>query len=307
MKGMLGGMRNVYGERQASTPTRRMRTREKIVAGIRLDVPDEHAAKNGSGHGEGEGTWIFSFCDLIMNLLMFFVMMFAISSVDKGKLAIIQNALVSYSKDDKSAKPKPAEETSQEKAEQSAATSSPEDVMKRIRELLSSIDVSKLQVQAHLKKDFDALKNRVIDLEKLVGAQVMPDQDEASFQIVIAERRVFGEGGVISEEGRTLLKRLVTEISRFKSPLRLSILNGGLETTKGVSSDGAWQKKALNAVAVGEALRAAGLGASHVLSAGGLGPSGSTDAIPQWQEHVVIHVAPLRDKPYIHRGKDSIQ
>lgn len=313
MKGLLSEMRNVYGSRTAPTSTRRMKTREKIIAGIRLEVPEEgtrHSSKG--GHGEGEGLWIYSFCDLIMNLLMFFVMMFAISSVDKDKFAFVQNALVSYAKKSEAKKePQSKPASTAELANFDKATAaSPADVMKRVRELLASIDVSKLQTNAALKLDLETLKNRIINLEKLVGADVSPDQDETSFQIVIAPERILDSSGNISSSGRATLQKLVQELKRFETPLRLSILNSLQRPLSGVTSTeeaDAWRSTAQSAVVVASGLRTAGLPQSHILSAGGLGFLADSETVPQWPGRILIHVSLLREKPYIHRGKDSVK
>jgi hypothetical protein len=290
-----------------------MKTREKIIAGIRLDVPDEsgsHAAKG--GHGEGEGLWIFSFCDLIMNLLMFFVMMFAISSVDQGKLAQIQHALVSYSTkpdEKKELEAKPAPSAAAASIERLSATS-PEDAMKRIKELLESIDVSKLKSRAALTDDFEALKNRIVDLEKLVGAQVAPDQDDSSFQIVLAPGRVLDSTGQVTPAGALVLEKLVRELERFENPLRLSILHnqGGADSALSPEREAiAWRESAQAAAAVATGLRVAGLPTSHLLSAGGLGFLSDSETVPQWPGSILIHVSLLREKPYVHRGKDGVK
>lgn len=55
----------------------------------------------GGGHESDEFLWLFSFNDMLFNLLLFFIVMFAISSVNKSKFEAVAEAL-NYPKDAKS-------------------------------------------------------------------------------------------------------------------------------------------------------------------------------------------------------------
>ena len=63
------------------------------------DDEDSHGGGGGGGgHGSDEFLWLFSFNDMLFNLLLFFIVMFAISSVNKSKFEAVAEAL-SYPKD----------------------------------------------------------------------------------------------------------------------------------------------------------------------------------------------------------------
>lgn len=317
---------NVYGGTRQGP---RRRVREKVVAGVRLEIPED-PLKGGGGHGEGEGTWIFSFADLVMNLLMFFVMMFAISSVDKDKLAAVQSALFPLNK-------KAARETTEQRPAAStsgpqglslgAQSERPEAVLKRVKELLQRIDVSKLAARPALVREFGALKDRMVNLERLVGAQVAPDQDDDAFQIVFAGPRVFDAQGNVSTEGRRNLSKLARELARFGKPMRVSMLvatdeapreampkeRKGTDVGAGIGAQEAgvardpWEESSLRASRAAAEIRHGGLPETFVLSSGGLGVAPASDAVANWRGGLVVHVGLLREKPFIHRGKDSFK
>ena len=50
------------------------------------------------GHDEGEGTWIFSYADMITILMMFFILLLSISSMDEQKFQELKGAIASTSK-----------------------------------------------------------------------------------------------------------------------------------------------------------------------------------------------------------------
>lgn len=59
---------------------------------------ENHAeAAGGGGHGEGDGTWIFSYADMITILMMFFILLLSISSLDVQKFEELKGAIASTS------------------------------------------------------------------------------------------------------------------------------------------------------------------------------------------------------------------
>ena len=61
---------------------------------------DDHGGGGGGGHESDEFLWLFSFNDMLFNLLLFFVVMFAISSINKSRFEAVAEALT-YPKDKK--------------------------------------------------------------------------------------------------------------------------------------------------------------------------------------------------------------
>ncbi len=57
------------------------------------DDDDEGHGGGGGGHESDEFLWLFSFNDMLFNLLLFFIVMFAISSVNKSKFEAVAEAL----------------------------------------------------------------------------------------------------------------------------------------------------------------------------------------------------------------------
>lgn len=53
---------------------------------------DEHGS-SGGGHDSDDTLWLYSFNDMLFNLLLFFIVMYSISQVDEEKFAAVQEAL----------------------------------------------------------------------------------------------------------------------------------------------------------------------------------------------------------------------
>jgi flagellar motor protein MotB len=57
------------------------------------DDGDHGGGGGGGGHESDEHLWLYSFNDMLFNLLLFFIVMFAISSVNKAKFAAVAEAM----------------------------------------------------------------------------------------------------------------------------------------------------------------------------------------------------------------------
>jgi hypothetical protein len=57
------------------------------------DEDDGGHGGGGGGHESDEHLWLYSFNDMLFNLLLFFIVMFAISSVNKAKFAAVAEAM----------------------------------------------------------------------------------------------------------------------------------------------------------------------------------------------------------------------
>ncbi|MCA2960546.1 MAG: OmpA family protein [Silvanigrellales bacterium] len=57
------------------------------------DDDDGGGHGGGGGHESDEHLWLYSFNDMLFNLLLFFIVMFAISSVNKSKFAAVAEAM----------------------------------------------------------------------------------------------------------------------------------------------------------------------------------------------------------------------
>lgn len=186
--------------------------------------------------GHDEGTWIYSFADLIMNLLMFFVMLFAISSIDKSKLSQIQEAFSSYSKQSA----KKVEKTQNQDAtdnQQSAATLtfqsttrsakklSDADILEEMQKLASLLNIEALSKHKKLSEDLKDLEKKV----KAVAPQI--ESKWKSDPLADAMEVVFDRGTLLTNSfpsqvtvrGRSSLVKLAKELKDLNRDLAVQV------------------------------------------------------------------------------------
>lgn len=205
---------------------------EKTVHGVSLVLHDD--TKRHSDVGHGDGTWIYSFADLIMNLLMFFVMMFAISSIDKNKFSQVQEAFSSFNKNKETHKAREATQPSGEGpgSGQGFSPYSGEvrfsnkmtntEILERVRDLLARVDEKQLNLNSKNKEALKEMKPQVAKLARDVDASLKADPMLNAFEVVVASRKIF-EGDAISKEGQKILARLAKELFGVRGRLSVNV------------------------------------------------------------------------------------
>jgi flagellar motor protein MotB len=212
---------------------RKQRSKEvevRHVHGIKLELSKPHSSE---GDAHSEGTWIFSFADLIMNLLMFFVMMFAISSVDKGKFQEVQQAFSSMNDSKVESKSKVTKGSGTESsyaASTGVATSksklSNKEILDSVSELLKKVDQKSLSRVEKNKSVYEELIPLVENLAKVVSSELQNDPFSQGFEVIITEERLFAknmQGDAVSKEGKELLVKLAKELNSMPRPLAIWI------------------------------------------------------------------------------------
>ncbi len=270
---------NVYGgSKRPGKPLK-----QKNIKGITIDW-HEHTKVSGSsgGNNESEGTWIYSFADLIMNLLMFFVMLFAISSIDKDKLAVIQTALLSYQPQDKKTQvePEKSNESAQNLSMGLSASSSPEKIdviLKQVKDLLSKIDEKNLAEKSLSRLEFRSLKSRMSNLEKIVDKEKGGTDLGDSFEVVFNAARLFSnvtknqpDNAQLSAEGLELISQLMSEINAIVKPLRLAI-EAQVNEGDAISEKAAFELSSARATQVLLEMKRRGLKKQNKVGVSGLG------------------------------------
>jgi len=66
--------------------------KQVVVVPQKKHAADEHSG-GGGGHESDDTLWLYSFNDMLFNLLLFFIVMYSISQVDEKKFAAVQQAL----------------------------------------------------------------------------------------------------------------------------------------------------------------------------------------------------------------------
>lgn len=210
------------------------RSEKKEIHGVSLVVHEDAKAHGDAGHGDG--TWIYSFADLIMNLLMFFVMMFAISSIDKNKFSQVQEAFSSLSKNAGASKAAVAKQPSGEGPGSGKGFSpysgetrftnqmSNTEILERVKDLLAKVDPKTLQLSQKQDKGMAEIKPQVEKLTKAVAAELSENPMRESFDVVVPVKSLF-VNEQISENGKSILNRLAQELKPVRERLFVNVVS----------------------------------------------------------------------------------
>lgn len=277
-------MTNVYGSKRNKT-----NTRKPLVM-----LPDEQREKILSE--STEGTWIYSFADLVMNLLMFFMMMFAISSIDAEKLKAVKQAISTQFKNQ-------VQSEAQNIASHTATTNrqSNRELLQSATETLSKLDQDQLKREKNEHVTFTNLEVNIVELRKVIGLGVALDPERDVFDVVFAANRLFNARNELTPEGQRLLRRLSAELENTKARLVINVQahtspsNASKRTT---DSGDAFRVTSKRATEVLFALKRGGLSETHSLSMAAFGslmpllPKSS-----QLNERVVVRVGRAVPRP----------
>jgi flagellar motor protein MotB len=221
------GAQNRRGVRSKSSSTH-------MVQGVKMELNKE---SHSDADAHSEGTWIFSFADLIMNLLMFFVMMFAISSVDKGKFQEFQEAF--SNRLEGAPKLKEKSQTSRNLGSESSYAASTgvsstkekmsnAEILENVKNLVAQIDKQKIEKSKIQKFELSEMNLVLKNLEEAVNTEIERDPFANSFEITFFENRILAQKNGLrniatnpdfSSEGKHLIKSVVTELQKLNKPL----------------------------------------------------------------------------------------
>jgi chemotaxis protein MotB len=215
---------------------------EAVYKPARANVGVSHSADQG-GHeeGEGEGGWIFSYADLITILMMFFILLLSISSLDEQKFQELKSALASTTKADSGAgagagagagdtgnlgesvkistisKSKALEtyigkvslmELS-EKAQQLAASDSNTQIMAIMQMLIGAVDKESLNKSQKNEQLFNQAKK---EIEAIAEAnrieQVSAEAKASEVKILLPSYLLFDRQGELTQKGKNILNQL---------------------------------------------------------------------------------------------------
>jgi chemotaxis protein MotB len=120
-----------------------------------------------ANHG-ADGNWIFSYADMITILMMFFILMLSISTINKEKFQQIQKSISKAdSQNDLKSNQENIVNTEIEKAAESGGDRFAQ-VFAGVRKLMDSVDKSKLEAEWNKLQELDSLKKSVEKLSQIV-------------------------------------------------------------------------------------------------------------------------------------------
>lgn len=255
MKLYQDDLANIYGTKKAPS--------KGTQARFAISEAGEFNPKLKLGENE-EGTWIYSFADLIINLLMFFMMMFAISSVDPEKMKAVKQAL-STSKTAQSA---------QVPMESSTQSSSNSEILQNAQDILKKIDQQALSKQKQDHVTFVNLQADINELKKIVGLGVALDPERDVFDVVLSNSRLFHADGSLKTEGKQIVKKLSSELQKTKTRLLINVQSHTSPVRKDgspISTETAFKITSKHASEVMLALKSEGMSEQHNISMGAFG------------------------------------
>lgn len=207
---------------------------EAVYKPARANVGVSHSADQG-GHEEGEGGWIFSYADLITILMMFFILLLSISSLDEQKFQELKGALALTTKADSGAgagdtgnlgesvkistisKSKALEtyigkvslmELS-EKAQQLAASDSNTQILAIMQMLIGAVDKEALNKSQKNEQQFNQAKK---EIEAIAEAnrieQVSAEAKASEVKILLPSYLLFDRQGELTQKGKNILNQL---------------------------------------------------------------------------------------------------
>ena len=186
-------------------------------------------------HAEGEGSWIFSFADLMTIMVMFFVLLLSISKPNKEKFNAIAKSITSKV-DEKQAHPEPKQDT--QKVQTAAASAaagasaalekiadaggeggpSSRDLLEASKILLSSIDTESLENDGQASKDWSAMNAELQSLASSLNAKESKKRQESGFWLEVPAHLMFENSAVkVKKEAQAILETVVSKGLSLKS------------------------------------------------------------------------------------------
>lgn len=185
------------------------------------------------GHDEGESGWIFSYADMITILMMFFILLLSVSSLDEQKFQELKGAIASTTKKDSTAgdsgnlgesvsmstmSKSEALETYigkvsilalSEKAKQLAASDANTQILAIMQMLMGEVDKEAIAKSTKKEAQFNQAKK---EIQKLVevsrNEKVLSETKTNEIKVVLPSYLLFGPKGDITEKGKSILTQL---------------------------------------------------------------------------------------------------
>jgi flagellar motor protein MotB len=203
----------------------------------------------GSEHDDGEGTWIFSYADMITILMMFFILLLSISSLDVEKFEKLKGAISKTNQ--KQTPPKSSTETVQPDNSQNQTPAAEIDVFKNrdisdfkiasiplhvlaekvsqlptednntqvltaVETLMSAVNYSKIEKNSKQEKEFSEMMKKVSALAKSVrDSDALEEKKKQEIKVSLAAKSLFTSQGRVTNEGKEVLMKLAAAIRQL--------------------------------------------------------------------------------------------
>jgi len=222
-------------------------------AGARHAKGNHHDDDEHEGHGEEGEPWLMSFADLILNLLLFFIVLYSISDVSEQKILEMAQAINGVNTpqasvgldDDEDGKAKILQEV--------------QALMQKLNDNISSDEV---------KKEAEKVKD---ELGKMFRVAPGKDKSNDLFELILAGEKYFSPGSSkLSKQGVQAIKTLSKRVSKIKGKIGLYIEGhtDPSELSENSPEGYEWSLASERAAQALMAIQATGLKVSNVSTAG---------------------------------------
>jgi chemotaxis protein MotB len=188
------------------------------------------------GHREEGESWLMSFADLILNLLLFFIVLYAISNVDQKKLQELAEAINGEQ----------VPQTTVRKAESSEENG---EVLQEIQTLMQKLNPDKETAKQNQKAN--EIKSKLGEMFSLAPGK---DKENDLFEVVLAGERYFNKGQAeLTESGKSAVQILAQRLKPISGDISLYIEGHAApqEVSQTDQGAGAWRlasERAANAL-----------------------------------------------------------
>lgn len=158
-------------------------------------------AHSSAGHNE-EG-WIFSYSDMVTNLLMFFIMLVAVSKLDENKYQELTEGLQKGSKTTENAR--------RSVANFSSAGQTPSEMIMAASEMLDRMSPAEMADKKSEFAKYNELKNKVTNMLKAYGLKNYAPPHQQNFEFIVPTDKMFS-GGKLTPFGNNILATISVKV-----------------------------------------------------------------------------------------------
>lgn len=156
-----------------------------------------------SGATHNDEGWIFSYSDMVTNLLMFFIMLVAVSKIDESKYQELTEGMQKGSKKTENAR--------RSVANFSSAGQTPSEMIMAASEMLDRMSPAEMSDKKSEFAKYNELKNKVTNMLKAYGLKNYAPPHQQNFEFIVPTDKMFS-GGRLTQFGNNILATISVKV-----------------------------------------------------------------------------------------------